>query len=339
MRLKPIPLLGFSLVVLGVIVWFVVRPQHPKDEKPPATTKIEKRGRLVRRGRRPPVNARERVREIVSTEPKERRRNRRPSAEMFENLRGADRKLAEDIQRALDEDDYAGVMGSVDAAMSSANAEVRSHLVDALSWFGAEALPELTVLMADSDEDVAESAQTQWVIALSEIESPGKRMEIGLTVLATLTDENTLADVSGEVSNAALEYIDDESDESNPERQSEKRVEVVQALLDIMEGGRPACAEAAAETYEEITGHKWINIDEAELYLRNPDDYELPEDRDAETEMSAETPMPSGTEDHVGTDANRMGESSGDVSDGAEHVPEGGEHAVEPNGERVDTEK
>ena len=282
MKVKHIAILALSLVVLAALAWFALRPREEvkvKEEKVEAPSKTAKKGRLVRRSGRVPANAREKIRQIVSTESTKGRRRPRPDAEMFENLRGKDRKLAEAIQQALDADDYAGVMQSVDAAMRSENPEVRSHLVDALSWFGAEALPELTVLMADPDEDVAESAQTQWTIALSEVESPGKRMEIGLSVLGTLSDENLLAEISGEVSNAEIEYIDDESDESNPERQSEKRVEVVQALLDIMEGGRPACAEAAAETYEEITGHKWINIDEAELYLRNPDDYEPPEDR------------------------------------------------------------
>ena len=288
MKLKHIAILALSLVVLAALAWFALRPQEEVAEVTPPKT--AKKGRLVRRSGRVPANAREKIRQIVSTESTKGRRRLRPAAEMFENLRGKDRKLAEAIQKALDADDYAGVMQSVDAAMRSENAEVRSHLVDALSWFGAEALPELTVLMADPDEDVAESAQAQWTVALSEIESPGKRMEIGLSALATLTDQNMLADISGEVSNAALEYIeeDDESDEPDPTRESERRVEVVQALLDIMEGGRPACAEAAAETYEEITGHAWAGVDEAELYLRNPDDYEPPEDREAGENIDTE---------------------------------------------------
>ena len=267
-----------ALAAIAVIAWFAMRPAAEDGRKRPSDKSVEagRKGRLARRAGKKPLNARERVRQIVATESKGMRR-RRPSAEMFANLRGRDRALAETIQKALDDGNYDEVIKSVDAAMASDNAEVRSHLVDALGWFGVEALPELTVLMADQDDDVAESAQAQWVIALADVENAGKRMEIGLSVLATLSNENMLADVSGEVSNAALEYIDGDSGDSAS--QDERRVAVVQALLDIIDGDRPACSKAAKETYEEITGNEWLGVDEAERYLRNPDGYEPPDMR------------------------------------------------------------
>lgn len=312
MDMKRITIPALALAALAAAAWFAFRPQGGDDG-----TADERKGRLVRRAGQGPVDARKKVREIVATETRKVRR--RPAAEMFERLKGKDRKLAEAIQDALDNDNYAGVMKSVDAAMRSENAEVRSHLVDALSWFGVEALPELTALMADADEDVAESAQAQWLIALAEIESPGKRMEIGLAVLATLTNRDLLADISGEVSNAALEYIDGES---NATRQDEKRVEVVQALLDIMEGARPACAEAAAETYEEITGHEWMGIDEAERYLEAPDDYEPPEDRETEDSPDAGEEPPA-EDEGVDAEAEEVVDDAADAAEGEEGAAEG----------------
>jgi len=285
-----------SLAAIVAVVWFVALPRGA--EETPQTEHVDgiKSGRrLVRRTGRNPTNVREKVRGIVSTEPKNGRRRPRPDAEMFEHLRGVDRRLAESIQKALDDDNYSGVMESVDAAMRSKNAEVRSHLVDALGWFGVEALPELTVLMADPDDEVAESAQAQWTVALAEIENPGKRMQIGLSVLGTFSNKDMLDGIIGEVSNAAVEYIEEEPDDSdeaeNAERQSTRRIEVVQALLDIMSGDLPVCAKAAAEAYEDITGHEWISIDEAELYLQNPDDYELPEDRDDDDNKRIQPPV------------------------------------------------
>lgn len=293
-----------SLAAIVAVVCFVALPRGAEETSQTETVDGAKKGRLVRRTGQVTTNVREKVRNIVSTEPKDGRRRPRPDAEMFEHLRGVDRQLAESIQKALDDDNYNGVMKSVDAAMRSKNAEVRSHLVDALGWFGVEALPELTVLMADPDEEVAESAQMQWTVAIAEIESPGKRMQIGLSVLGTFSNKDMLDGIIGEVSNAAVEYIEEEPDDSdeadNAERQSTRRVEVVQALLDIMSGERPICAKAAAEAYEDITGYEWISIDEAELYLQNPDDYELPEDRDDVGEQRTQPPVEQPAEQPVG---------------------------------------
>ena len=269
---------AIACAVLAAVVVFVLVRQPPAESADTGRSKKAEK-RLSHRAAKSDVNVREKVRQIVAVEPKKRRRVR-PVSDMFPMLKGKDHQLAEAMQSALDADNYRGVMHLIDKAMSSENPEVRSLLVDALGWFGAEALPELTVMMADADSDVAESAQAQWSVALAEIDNSERRMEIGMVVMGTLTDEDTLEHISGEVSNSALEYIDGEED---PVRQDEKRIVVVQALLDIMDSGREPCAEAAAETYEEITGYPWLGIDEAELYLSNPDDYELPEDCDEES--------------------------------------------------------
>ncbi len=133
------------------------------------------------------------------------------------------------------------------------------------------------------------------------------------------------------MSNAALEYIDGEPD---AELQGEKRLEVVQALLDIMEGGRPACAEAAAETYEELTGHEWLGVDEAERYLENPDDYEPPEDVGEEQQEDAVTDDPDCALEQI--------DGEGAVEDAAQEggadspAAETSEDTAEADGEYVD---
>ena len=302
MKLKHIFAIAGVALAAVVAVVLVLQPDRTAGEAQKAERKLSHRGANA------VTNVREKVRQIVAAEPKKGRRVR-PVSDMFPMLKGKDRQLAEDIQNALDADNYSGVLHSVDRAMRSDNPEVRSLLVDALGWFGSEALPELTELMADADPDVAESAQEQWSIALAEVEDPGRRMEIGMVVMGTLTDADMLEQISGEVSNSALEYIDGEDD---PVRQDEKRLEVVQSLLDIMDGDRKACAEAAAETYEDITGYPWRGVDEAERYLNKPDDYELPEDRD---EVMAEAPgarPAKGGEAAQGDD--RTGEGDGPVA-------------------------
>ena len=195
--------------------------------------------------------------------------------DLFAHLKGVDRTQAEAVQKALDEEDFKAVVEAAKVSLQSENPEVRENAIDALGWFGAEALPELTTCMADKDEDVAQSAMHQWEYALADIEDARERLVISVAALATITDKDALESISGQFSNSATEYIDDEEDE---EKAMVNRVEVVQALLDLMDDGDERHAQVAEETYEDITGNKWLGVDEAEKYLRDPDNYEEPED-------------------------------------------------------------
>ena len=186
----------------------------------------------------------------------------------------ADKQLSEAIQAAMAAEDMVAVVKAAKLALSSPNPDVRHDAVDALGWFGEDALPELTVWMADRDEDVAQAAVNHWEQGVSEIEDAGDRLKISLFALNTITDEDALAMIGSHFANAATELIDDEEDEAMA---AQKRTEVVQALADIIAEGKEQCANAAREAYEDVTGNKWISIEEAEKYLKDPDNYEEPE--------------------------------------------------------------
>ena len=68
-----------------------------------------------------------------------------------------------------------------------------------------------------------------------------------------------------------------------------KRVEVIQSVVNMIEDAHPARSEAAREIYEEITGHEWISVEEAERYLADPDSYEPPEEGETGAASTAET--------------------------------------------------
>lgn len=186
----------------------------------------------------------------------------------------ADQKLSDAIQDALEKEDLSAVVAAAEKALKSTNPDVRRDAVDALGWFGEEALAELTVWMADSDEEVAQAAMDRWEESVSELEDANERLQTSLFALNTLTDKVALTMIGSQFANAATELIDEEEDEA---RASQKRTEVIQALVDMIEGGKPAHVEAASEIYEDVTGNKWISVDEAEKYLRDPDNYEEPD--------------------------------------------------------------
>lgn len=202
-------------------------------------------------------------------------KKKRMNSEFYTKLTPAERQLAEAVQSALDDEDFEGVQAAAEAALKSTNPEVRRDAVDALAWFGEDALPELTVLMSDPDEEVAEAAVDGWEHGLAEIEEANDRMRISYLALTALSDPKALDSISSHFSNAATEYIDDPEDEKT---QNEHRIEVVQGLVDMIGSDNPNTVAAGKEIYEDVTGNKWISVAEAEKYVSDPDNYEEPDE-------------------------------------------------------------
>ena len=205
-----------------------------------------------------------------------RERVNRTAEDWFSHLKGADRELAKSVQDALDSGDLKQVLIVAEKALKSSNAEVRLNTVESLGWFGSDALPELTGAMGDPDEDVANAAESAWEIGLDQIEDVEMRFSVAAAAMGTLSNPNHLTTISGMLTSAALEFIDNAD---TAEESSENRIFVVQSLVDMMESKYETSVAQAQEAYEDITGKKWISIEEAELYLNDPENYELPEER------------------------------------------------------------
>ncbi len=203
------------------------------------------------------------------------KRTPRTGGDAYSELPPEERKLAKAVQDALDEDDFNGVQKAAQEALKCANPDVRRDAVDALAWFGEKALADLTPLMSDRDEDVAQAAIDGWEQGLSEIEEPSDRLNISYLALSALQDENALEAISSQFSYAATDYIDGTDDEKV---ERERRVEVVQSLVDMISSPNAKTSKAGKELYEEVTGNRWINLEEAEKYVANPDEYEEPDE-------------------------------------------------------------
>lgn len=199
---------------------------------------------------------------------------------MFARFSQADKKLAELVQEALDADDADKTIKAAVELMTSSNPEARSHAVDALGWFGLKALPELTMLMGDSNEDVAQNAINAWESGFSEIEEAQTRLKVSTMALNALSSKDALVSIGAQFSVAASEYIDEINDKAISQN---RRVNVLQSLVDMIGSSNKTLSEVGRDLYEEITGHNWINMDEAELYLKDPDNYEPPEPSDGAT--------------------------------------------------------
>jgi len=230
--------------------------------------------RRIETGRKIPSRSPEgAVRDAMKGMPKSKKPKDRRPIDIFANLSGKDRRLAEEMQRALDGNDFDATLAAAKKALASTNDEIRLSAVEAMSWFGIDALPELTGLMADSDERVANEAETAWELAIGEIDDASRRFSIAAAAMSTLSNKDHLTSISGQLEGAALELIDRED---APEKSDDARIAVVQTLVDIMESSPENGAAQAKEAYRTITGFTWVSIDEAEAYLLDPDNYELP---------------------------------------------------------------
>lgn len=168
-----------------------------------------------------------------------------------------DQALMRQAREAIDNDDLESARALAAEAVSSPNDELREMAVEALSWFGKDAMVELMPFMADANEEVAGAAKDGWMSGLQEIDDEGEKAGVIEATMKCIKDGEMLEDIANE-----LIGMDD--------------LAAIQVLADIIEeGGNDAAAKAAKETYNTITGEDWSNIDKAEDWLQKnyePDD-------------------------------------------------------------------
>lgn len=307
---KRIWIWGLVVVAACVVIGFVcLRPWGPEADESPVKRQSADKPVVQSRPQKRFSDPKSAVRDVISRRgaPHVRVGGKPSFDEFVDSLPAGDRKLVLAVQDALDNDDFKSVSKVADAVFCSTNPAVREAVVAAWGWFGAQALPELTGAMADPDEGVANAAENAWELALDELENASQRFSIAAAAMAAISDKNHLMTISGLLEGAALEVIDGETD---PKKAAEMRVSVVQTLVDIMDSGSANSVQQVKEAYEDITGFEWRGIEEAELYLQDPDNYEMPEDRGEGVTSSSEIRQAEGVAETT----------DGNVAEGDGHV-------------------
>lgn len=212
------------------------------DREASVSTKVDQKSADGRRKRIP--NARPKVTRLVNDKPM-----LNLSDDEDDRRTPEEKKLAADIEKALDKEDVALAKKCADAALKCKDVEIRQAMVDALGWFGEKTIPELTPFIADPDEDVAESAMNEWEMAVSTIEDDEEKIGTVELAMQIVTNEDALESMSGE-------YIGVD----------EKLA--VESLLRIIESGCSAAGIAKAkETYEFVTGDEFVSRADAEKWI------------------------------------------------------------------------
>ena len=279
---KPIifsAIIAVALVVSVAAVWLFLRQGETRTGEPQGVrspsagagkdadaTRKGKRATKVRADRTDKAKPRSAVKRETLVESSDAGLEFLPDVKLSEN----DRKTLIKLQEALDAEDFKRVAQLAREAMQSPEAEVRRRAVDALSWFGSKALPELTALMADADDDVAQEARNAAEAAVMDIESPMEKFETAVSYMKVFkSDEEGVAMFSGAMSLAATELL---CESENSRGACEKVVNALQSLISI--GGK--CGEEARDRYREITGYEWAGEAEARKWAADPDNYEPP---------------------------------------------------------------
>ena len=246
-------LVGAGLLVCvaaAALLWFVSSGESGVDGRPTSEAKTR-----IKHG---DGRAREAVQSVLDKNKNKLGKDKsgrksdkpRPLADEFASFSPADRALAQAVQAAWDADDFEAVVEAADKALGSANPDVREGAVTALGWFGAKALPMLTSLMADPDENVSETAINEWELALSDVNDLDLQVEIATAAMSTVDNRDALEMIVTEIT-----AHDDE-------------IKVINSLIDIMESGNSVGAEVAREEYEGLTGEEWTSVEDAEAWLR-----------------------------------------------------------------------
>ena len=160
-------------------------------------------------------------------------------------------------EAAIDNDDLESARELSEIAVNSKNKELRESVVDALGWFGKNAMAELTPYLSDPDAEIADSAKSQWMDALQELEDDGEIAGVVESALKSLRDKDMIEEVADE-----LTCIDE--------------LAAIQVLVDVIEGGASQTAkDVSKEVYNSITDEDWSGVDAAENWLQ--ENYEPPD--------------------------------------------------------------
>ena len=168
----------------------------------------------------------------------------------------AEQKLLNDLQAALDDDNFENLAPVAEKLIHSGSVEARLKVVEALGWFKLKSLPLLRSMLTDVNSEVARDAADQWSEAAEEILDEHTKAEELYSGMLKITDEESLdaciMDFYSIDDGLALEYI-----------------------VKLIHSGNDLASRTAREGYEHITGEGYTDTGKAQQWIdewrtRNP---------------------------------------------------------------------
>ncbi len=176
-------------------------------------------------------------------------------------------KVLSDIDELLADDNELKAVELARSIMADPDPEIRSEAVGVFAWAGVKGLPELSKMLSDSDEDVAQEASDAWEDSLDDISDDAIKAQLLAAGIKTMTNEE----------NADSAIMNFDSMEPNI---------AVPAIVEIILTGTPVAKEVALGHYEFYTSEDYTTPEAAQKWVAN----EMAEnaDHDAQQEMIIE---------------------------------------------------
>ena len=224
-----------------------------------------------------------------------------------------ERKLADNLQDASDENSLAGVRKAVSAIMGQKNAELKVEAINALGFYGKDSLQDLMEFLKDPSQEVVDAATDRIALSLEELgaEDNAFRAEFIYTLLSVdgLCGKDAVVRFIGQL----------ETMGSGDEK------EAVQTLVSLINGDNigDVVKTKAKEGYQFVTGEEYTTLEAAEKWYNDKlteeeqekqeesDDDDEPEESADENEDSDEDP-----DEDPDEDSENDGEDEAETTEG-----------------------
>ncbi len=159
------------------------------------------------------------------------------------------RTVLKNLQSALDDNDFKSVLTLVQNMQKSQDwpdkvpIELRKEALNALSWFGVKAIPEITGFLADADSGVIEEAVSAYENMMSEANGDAELSQTVLAAALTINDADAMESILMELNNMRPSVA-------------------VSTIKGIWEAGTDAAKSALPEAIEFLTGREDIKTPE-----------------------------------------------------------------------------
>lgn len=314
---KSVIVIVLTVSVAALAIWVMIgsftdRPVKESTPKPPPTveesvaikpTAVEKlRGRD--RGKNNGIRKNKRRRDNG-----EDKKVSRVRIKVEDTYTPEERKLADDLQEASDENGLAGVRKAVAAIMGQKNPELKVEAINALGFYGKDSLKDLMAFLKDSSEEVVDAATDRIALSLEELDDEDNAFRAEFI--------STLLSIGGLCSKDAVERFVGQL-ESMGSSDWKVAVQTLSSLINGEDVG-DVVKTRAKEAYQFVTGEEYTTIEAAEKWYN---------DKVAEEESEKQDEPDDGESDDEESD-------DGDPDD---DEPDDGDEAEESTSEAEDSD-
>ena len=248
-----------AAVVLGAAAVFCVRGSASRPSKAPETAgdsgqkaKVLDEAVLQKVKGKPSVG-----KEVDADGKKADGKKKRVRIKVEDTYTPEERRLADDLQSATDENDLDAVRKEVEKIKKLGSADLKSEAMDALAFFGRSALSDLMQFVKDKDREVIDVAADKIAFVLDEMEEEDNKFKTEVL--------STLLSFDGLCSEDAIETFVGQLESIG----SGDELLAVQTLVDLIDSGTVGenVKKRAKEAYEFVTGEEYADFKKAERWF------------------------------------------------------------------------